>query len=158
MRLRVYLSGAIEHAADRGTTWRARVERFLDELGHTAYDPARDEKKDLTEEELSSFRGWKQTDPARFRSVIRKIISWDLDRIEYATDYVIGYWDAAAARGGGTAAEISFAHRLGRPVYVVLAMPVADASGWVLGAADEIFPSFEELEAALRLRFGSRST
>ena len=74
MPLRVYLSGAIEHAADHGKGWRAKVERFLNELGHKAYDPARDEKKDLTEEELSSFRDWKQTDPARFRSVIRKII------------------------------------------------------------------------------------
>jgi hypothetical protein len=35
-------------------------------------------------------------------------------------------------------------------------MPVAEASGWVLGAADEVFDTFEELESALRQRFAPR--
>ena len=154
--LRVYLSDAIEHAADRGTGWRARLTRFLeDELGQTVYDPAADEKKSLSEEERAGFRAWKQEDPSRFRGVIRKIIAWDLDRVETGCDYVVALWDAAASRGGGTAAEITLAHRLGKPVFVVLAMPVAEASGWILGAADEVFSSFEDLRAALRSRFSS---
>ncbi|HEY6148127.1 MAG TPA: hypothetical protein VIZ69_10535 [Thermoanaerobaculia bacterium] len=151
---RVYLSGAIEHAADLGTGWRARVGRFLEgELGHRVYDPSTDEKKDLSEEERTGFRGWKSEDPDRFRSVVRKIIVWDLERVEFQTDYVVAFWDAAAARGGGTAAEITLAHRLGKPVFVVLGMPVAEASGWVLGAADEVFGTFEELEEALRRKY-----
>lgn len=150
-----YLSGAIEHSEDGGVGWRNRLGRFLSEsLGHRFYDPAADEKKSLTDEELAQFRAWKREDPARFRSVIRKIIEWDLARIERETDYLVAYWDGAAARGGGTAAEITLAHRLGRPVFVVLGMPVSDASGWVLGAADEVYGSFEELETALRARFG----
>jgi hypothetical protein len=154
---RVYLSGAIEHAADLGTGWRARVGRFLSEdLGHRVYDPSTDEKKDLSEEERAGFRGWKTEDPARFRSVVRKIIVWDLERVEFQTDYVVAFWDTAAARGGGTAAEITLAHRLGKPVYVVLGMPVAEASGWILGAADEVFDTFEKLESALRRKFPSR--
>jgi nucleoside 2-deoxyribosyltransferase len=153
---RVYLSGAIEHAADGGTGWRARLKRFLeDELGHDVYDPAADEKKSLSEEERTGFRAWKQEDPSRFRGVIRKIIAWDLDRVEHASDYLIAYWDPAAAQGGGTAAEITLAHRLGKPVFVVLAMPVAEASGWILGASDEVFSSFEDLRTALRSRFSS---
>ncbi|HYT31479.1 MAG TPA: hypothetical protein VEO37_02695, partial [Thermoanaerobaculia bacterium] len=67
-RQRVYLSGAIEHASDGGTGWRRELASFLEqELGHEAYDPAADEKKDLTEEELAGFRRWKIEDPARFR-------------------------------------------------------------------------------------------
>jgi hypothetical protein len=150
-----YLSGAIEHSEDGGVGWRNRLGRFLSEsLGHRFYDPAADEKKSLTDEELARFRAWKREDPARFRSVIRKIILWDLELLERETDYLVAFWDAAAARGGGTAAEITLAHRLGRPVFVVLGMPVSDASGWVLGAADEVYGSFEELETALRARFG----
>ena len=154
---RVYLSGAIEHASDFGRGWRARLNAFLaDDLGHFVYDPAADEKKSLTEEERSNFRRWKVADPARFREVVRKIIAWDLDRIESETDYLIALWDRASAQGGGTAAEITLAHRLGKPVYVVLDMPAGEASGWVLAAADEVFESFEALEADLSRRFGHR--
>jgi len=153
-RLRVYLSGGIEHAADGGRGWRAGIGRFLEEgLGHVVYDPSTDEKKSLTEEERSSFRRWKVEAPDRFRAVIRKIISWDLDRVENDTDYLVAYWDAGAARGGGTAAEITLAHRLGKPVFVVLGLPRPEASGWILGAADEVFESFEELEDALERKF-----
>jgi nucleoside 2-deoxyribosyltransferase len=151
---RVYLSGAIEHAADGGTGWRAHLAGFLtDDLGHDVYDPAADEKKGLSEEERTGFRAWKRRDPARFRAVIRKIIAWDLERVESACDYVVAYWDAAAAKGGGTASEITLAHRLGKPVFVVLGMPADEASGWILGAADEVFSSFDELREALRARY-----
>jgi nucleoside 2-deoxyribosyltransferase len=154
---RVYLSGAIEHASDFGRGWRARLAAFLtNDLGHSVYDPAADEKKSLTEEERSSFRRWKLQDPARFREVVRKIIAWDLDRIESETDYLIALWDRASAQGGGTAAEITLAHRLGKPVYVVLDMPAGEASGWILAAADEVFESFEALEADLSRRFTRR--
>jgi hypothetical protein len=156
-RPRVYLSGGIEHAADGGRGWRAGIGRFLeDTLGHAVYDPSTDEKKSLTDEERSSFRRWKTEAPDRFRAVIRKIIAWDLDRVEKDTDYVVAYWDGCAARGGGTAAEITLAHRLGKPVFVVLGVPRTDASGWILGAADEVFETFEELEAALRARYAPR--
>jgi nucleoside 2-deoxyribosyltransferase len=151
---RVYLSGAIEHATDRGTGWRREISSFLaEELGHQVYDPAADEKKDLSEEERRDFRLWKQESPHRFRGVVRKIIAWDLDRIERGTDYVIALWDEASARGGGTAAEITLAYRLGKPVYLVLGMPPADASGWILAAASEVFEDFERLRRYLRERF-----
>jgi nucleoside 2-deoxyribosyltransferase len=147
---RAYLSGAIEHAADGGRGWRQEIGVFLtDRLGHDVYDPARDEKKNLTEDERLHFRLWKTEDPDRFREVVRKIIGWDLDRIESRTDYVVALWDEASARGGGTAAEVTLAHRLGKPVYLVLGMPRAQASGWILGAATEVFENFEGLKAFL---------
>lgn len=148
---RAYLSGAIENAADGGKRWSSEIARFLrDEIGHDAYNPADDEKKNLTEDERANFRRWKLDDPARFREVVRKIIAWDLDRVEREADYVIAHWDDAAARGGGTASEITFAHRLGKPVYLVLGMPRAEASGWVLAAATEVFDDFDALKARLR--------
>jgi len=150
---RVYLSGAIEHAADGGRNWRRQIASFLaDELGHRVYDPAADEKKNLTEEERRGFRGWKLDAPSRFQAVVRKIIGWDLDRIERETDYLVALWDEESARGGGTAAEITLAYRLGKPVYLVLGMAREQASGWILAAADQVFEDFEGLKAFLRGR------
>jgi nucleoside 2-deoxyribosyltransferase len=153
--MKVYLSGAIEHAGDGGRGWRAEISELLrGELRHEVYDPATDEKKNLTEEELANFRRWKLEDPARFREVVRKIIAWDLDQVEREADYLVALWDRAAAQGGGTAAEVTLAHRLGKPVYLLLAMPAAEASGWVLSAATEVFESLAALEARLRDRYG----
>jgi nucleoside 2-deoxyribosyltransferase len=149
-----YLSGAIEHAPDGGTGWRLTLGRFLrEELKHDVYDPAEDAKKNLTGEELTGFREWKLTAPDRFRGVVRKIIAWDLGLIERRADYLVALWDEPAAKGGGTAAEITLAHRLGKPVYLVLGMPRAAASGWILAAADEVFQDFEALSDFLKARF-----
>jgi nucleoside 2-deoxyribosyltransferase len=148
--VRIYLSGAIEHAGDGGRSWRRRVAgRLSGRPGVEVYDPAADEKKDLAEEERREFRRWKLESPDRFRETVRKIVAWDLDRVEQRTDVVIAYWDAAAAQGGGTAAEITLAYRLGKPVYLVLGMPRAEASGWVLACAERVFEDFDELEAFL---------
>jgi nucleoside 2-deoxyribosyltransferase len=154
-RRRVYLSGAIEHASDGGIGWRKDLASFLEqELHHEVYDPAADEKKDLTQEEQQGFRRWKVEDPARFREVVRKIIAWDLDRIQERTDYVVAFWDDSSGRGGGTAAEITLAYRLGKPVYLVLGMPRAAASGWILAAAAEVFKDFEDLRTFLLDEYG----
>ena len=151
MKGRFYLSGGIEHAGDGGKGWRIEIGRFLtEELGCEVYDPAQDEKKDLTDEERQNFRLWKVASPERFRDTVRKIIAWDLGRIERQTDSLLAFWDDAAARGGGTAAEITLAYRLGKPVYIVLGMPRAAASGWILAAATEIFEDFDALRAFLR--------
>lgn len=155
--MRAYLAGAIEHAADGGRGWRENLGAFLREtLLHEVYDPAADEKKTLTEEEVAEFRRWKLEDPARFGDTVRKIIAFDLDRIEFDSDYVVALWDRAAAAGGGTAAEVTFAHRLGKPVYLLLAMPAAEASGWVLAASTEVFESVDALQEGLRRRYALR--
>lgn len=157
--MRAYLSGAIEHAADGGRPWRRKLARVLRrELLHEVYDPAADEKKCLTDEEAAQFRRWKTEDPARFRQVVRKIIAWDLDQVEHAADYVIALWDRAAAQGGGTAGEVTLAHRLGKPVYLILAMPLEEASGWVLSAATEVFEDVDALAARLREKFGASAS
>lgn len=153
--MKVYLSGAIEHASDGGRGWREAISELLrDEFHHEVYDPAADEKKSLTDEELANFRRWKLQDPARFREVVRKIIAWDLDQVEREADYLVALWDRAAAQGGGTAAEVTIAHRLGKPVYLLLGMPAAEASGWVLSAATEAFETVEALTSRLKELYG----
>ncbi|MDR3748692.1 MAG: hypothetical protein P4M04_11130 [Acidobacteriota bacterium] len=151
----VYLSGSIECSPDRGRGWRTALAPFLTSLGHEVYDPAADERKNLTPDEQRDFRAWKHSDLPRFQQVIRKIIAYDLDWIEHRTDYVIAYWDHFATRGAGTQAELSAAHRRGIPVYLVSAMPIAAVSGWMLGCATEVFLSFEALKIFLQQRYES---
>jgi hypothetical protein len=155
--MRAYLSGSIEYASDFGKGWRAQLTPFLRSLGHDVYDPADDEKKNLSDEEVRDFRAWKASDLARFQATVRKIIAWDLNWIESRCDYVICYWDAAAARGAGTQGELTFAHRVRIPVYLVLGMPVHDVSGWILGCASEVFEDFVHLRSFLLAQYADVS-
>lgn len=148
-----YLSGSIEYSPDYGKSWRAEITPFLRELGHDVYDPALDEKKNLEEEEVREFRRWKTTDFARFQNTIRKIIAWDLDWIEHRSDYILCFWDEAAARGAGTQGELTMAHRMGLPVYLVIGMPLGKVSGWILGCATEVFENFDDLKQFLREKY-----
>jgi len=150
-----YLSGSIEYSPDFGKSWRAEITGFLRSLGHEIYDPAADEKKNLSDEEARDFRRWKTTDLPRFQQTVRKIITWDLDWIERRTDYVVCYWDEHAGRGAGTQGELTYARRVGVPVYLVLGMPREQVSGWLLGCADEVFASFGEFRDFMRGKFGT---
>jgi hypothetical protein len=145
----IYLCGAIEYSPDHGKAWRAEVTRFLHEFGHDVYDPALDEKKDLTDLEVRDFRDWKETDLPRFQQTIRKIIQYDLDWVEDRCDALVAYWDEHAGKGAGTQGELTAAYRRGVPIYLVTELPVAQVSGWVLGCASHVFSSFAELQEFL---------
>jgi hypothetical protein len=145
----IYLCGAIEYSPDHGKAWRAEVTRFLHELGHEVYDPALDEKKDLTDHEVREFRGWKQTDLPRFQETIRKVIQYDLDWVEERCDAVVAYWDEHAGKGAGPQGELTVAYRRGLPVYLVTTQPIAEVSGWILGCASQVFSSFDGLSEFL---------
>jgi nucleoside 2-deoxyribosyltransferase len=151
-----YLCGPIEFAQDGGKLWRRKLAPFLaEQLGHRVYDPAEDEKKILSDEEAANFREWKTIDLDRFRRAIRKIIAFDLDLIENRADYLICYWDSASGQSGGTAAELTVAHRNGIPVYLVTPLPPEQISGWMLGCTDAVFTTVEELKEFLLNRFAS---
>ncbi len=150
----VYLCGSAEFGGDKGKLWRHKLAPFLrDKLGHRVYDPAEDDKKNLTQQEIDNFRHWKMTDMDRFRRVARKIIAFNLELIERKADYVICHWDAAAAQNGGACAELTAAHRKGIPVYLVATVPVEEISGWALGCSDQLFSSVDSLKLFLIARF-----
>jgi inosine/xanthosine triphosphatase len=154
-----YLCGPIEFADGGGRQWRREMARFLlARLGHHAYDPAEDETKNLTPDEVANFRAWKLTDASRHRVAIRKIIHFDLDIIAARADYLICYWSQAAPLSAGTAAEMTAAFRKGIPVYLVTPLAPPQLSGWMLGCADEVFATIEELEKFLLARYSAAST
>ena len=148
-----YLAGAIEYAPDGGRGWRREIGAFLrDGLAHAVYDPAEDERKSLSEEEQRNLRAWKTADLGRFQQAVRKIIAFDLDVVRRA-DYVVCFWDESGLRGGGTSAEVTFAHIWGVPVYLVSSLPIQQLSGWVLGCCSEVFRDFAGLKGFLRKRY-----
>jgi nucleoside 2-deoxyribosyltransferase len=138
-----YLAGSIEYSPDLGKGWRAQITPLLKSLGHSVYDPAEDEKKSLTETEMREFRLWKTSDLPRFQRTVRKIIAYDLDLIEHKCDAIVCYWDRHAGRGAGTQGELTFAYRLGIPVYLICGIPAGEISGWLLGCATEVFADFD---------------
>jgi len=144
-----YLAGAIEYSPDLGKSWRAEIAPLLRSLGHEVYDPAEDERKNLTEVEVRDFRAWKTSDLPRFQQTVRKIIAYDLDLIEQRCDAIVCHWDRHACRGAGTQGELTFAHRLGIPVYLVRGVPLEEISGWLLGCATRVFADFHELREFL---------
>ncbi len=151
-----YLCGPIEFAEGGGRQWRREIAQFLSEhLRHRAYDPAEDETKNLTQEEVANFRAWKLTDVGRHRAAIRKIIHFDLDIIGGAADYLVCYWTQAAPLSAGTAAEMTAAFRKGIPVYLVTPLAPQQLSGWMLGCADEVFATIEDLKKFLLGRYSS---
>jgi len=139
-----YLSGSIEYSPDFGKAWRAEITPFLNALGHEVYDPAEDERKNLNETEVREFRYWKKSDLPRFRETVRKIIAYDLDLIEQHAGAVLCYWDQHAGRGAGTQGELTFAHRMGIPVFLVCTIPIEQMSGWLLGCSTEVFTCLED--------------
>lgn len=150
-----FLCGGMEFAPDGGREWRERMRRWLEEnVNHAVYDPTQEAHRLLSEEDLRQLPGWKSTDLDRYRKAMRLLIHHDLDVMQGRADYVVCYWDQAAARGGGTQAELTFAYRKSIPVYLVTEMPVEALSGWVAGCTSKIFSSFEELKSFLAATYG----
>lgn len=153
-----FLCGAMEYAPDGGRQWRERLRGWLQEnLNHRVYDPTEEARRILSENELRNLADWKTSDLERYRRILRFIINHDLDVMANRADYVVCFWDEAAARGGGTQAELTAAYRKGIPVYLWAEMPVEQISGWVVGCTDKIFSSFEELKSFLAGTYGKEA-
>ena len=150
-----FLCGGMEFSPDGGREWRESARRWIEEnLHHRVFDPTMEARRILSAEEFENFQGWKNNDIDRYRRLMRFIIRHDLEVIATQADYVVCYWDVAAAHGGGSHSELTMAHHKGIPVYLVTEMPLEDISGWVLGCADRLFPDFEQLESFLAATYG----
>ncbi|PIS30667.1 MAG: hypothetical protein COT43_01445 [Candidatus Marinimicrobia bacterium CG08_land_8_20_14_0_20_45_22] len=152
--MKAYLAGAIEHASDRGEAWRTRMSNFLaSELRHDFYNPLIEEKKYLTPDEGRQFRGLKTSNLQKFQETVRKLMTGDLKSLTTEIDYIICYWDEAAALGGGTYGELTFAFYMKIPVYMVTRLSAEKITGWVLGCVTQIFSDFAELEQFLKEKY-----
>ncbi len=146
----VYLSGAMENAADEGADWRDELSRWLkSELNHDVIDPVITSQELVDKNNANDYREWKALDPDRFIEFVRKAIDLDLDNVMNKADYIICLWNRAVFKGGGSHGEVTMAYFMKKPVYLVNQVPLEELSGWIMSCATKIFPDLSELKKFL---------
>lgn len=145
----------MEYAKNEGADWRYMLEEWIEShLHHSVFNPNRESEKFLRRAlPNEDLRALKQTDIARYTSVVRRLVDLDSKEIATKSDYIVCYWDRSAARGAGTKGELTVARLFGKPVFMVTRIKQESIAGWVLGCASNIFRSFDELKLFLLDRY-----
>lgn len=159
-RMRAYLSGGMEYAADEGMDWRNEIHEWIRKnLGHAVFNPNHESERYLARRlPMGNLRELKFTDLGEFTKIVRGIVSIDSKEVAQRSDYVVCYWDKSAQLGAGTKGELTVARFFRKPVYMVTSMKLEDIPGWVLGCVTRIFSSFSELKLFLFRRYGTRKS
>jgi hypothetical protein len=158
--MRAYLSGGMEHAKDRGASWRFSLERWLLKyLSHESFNPVRASDEFIAARYPGiEQRRLKEDNPDEFRALVSQIIAIDLHAIAHQCDYCICCWDPSAQKGAGTQGEITLAKFLAKPVYLISEMPLKHIPGWVLGCSTIVFSDIPQLKKFLRGKYGRVSS
>jgi len=154
-KLKTYLVGSIQDAADGGVDWREVVGIPLTNLGFEVQDPTKaecnqsladnieDQKKKL--ENLKRGGAWEKYD-----EVMGSIRQSDLVCVNNSRFLVVSY--DPKKRIGGTVHEIVEAWGKGISIYTVSYSPVMEFNDWILSllrdnfkVGGKIFPNFKQL-------------
>ena len=145
-----YLSGPIENAENDGANWRESITPWLkDEIKHDVFNPVLATRKIISNLTNTQFREMKDTNPKKYKNLIRQIIDLDIKAVVGETDYLIVNWNKSVFRGGGTHGEITLAYYLKKPIYLVNHVPLDDLSSWISSCATEVFDSFDDMKIYL---------
>ena len=145
-----YLSGPIENAENDGANWRESITPWLkDEIKHDVFNPVLATRKIISNLTNTQFREMKDTNPTKYKNLIRQIIDIDIKAVVEETDYLIVNWNKSVFRGGGTHGEITLAYYLKKPIYLVNHVPLDDLSSWISSCATEVFDSFDDMKIHL---------
>ena len=145
-----YLSGPIENAENDGANWRESITPWLkDEIKHDVFNPVLATRKIISNLTNTQFREMKDTNPTKYKNLIRQIIDIDIKAVVGETDYLIVNWNKSVFRGGGTHGEITLAYYLKKPIYLVNHVPLDDLSSWISSCATEVFDSFDDMKIHL---------
>lgn len=145
-----YLSGPIENAANDGANWRELITPWLkDKIGHDVFNPVLATRKITSHLTNTEFREMKNTNPEKYKNLIRQIIDIDIKAVVEESDYLIVNWNKSVFRGGGTHGEITLAYYLKKPIYLVNHVPIDDLSSWIFSCATEVFDSFDDMKIHL---------
>ncbi|MDA9991998.1 hypothetical protein N9E35_03205 [Candidatus Marinimicrobia bacterium] len=145
-----YLSGPIENAENDGANWRDSITPWLkNEIEHDVFNPVVETRKIISDLTNRQFREMKETDPKKYKNLIRQIIDIDIKAVVEESDYLIVNWNKSVFRGGGTHGEITLAYYLKKPIYLVNHVPLDDLSSWIFSCATEVFDSFDDMKIHL---------
>lgn len=147
-----YLAGAIQHAPDKGKTWRAEITPALEALGLQVRDPCIETDGYIFAKH--NFDGnWAKLltthNLSKVQEIAQEIVEEDLRVVERA-EIILCYFDKYILRGAGSYGEITVAANQkihgakDKSIYIVLApdMKPIDIPVWIIGCVDYIFPDF----------------
>ena len=153
----IYLSGAIDHAPDRGVGWRQEVKPKLQMAGYSVIDPT-----EGVDHELGRFLGWdlfsleawlelSTGNPRLYRQACRFLRERD-ERLLARANIVLVRLDEYA--GDGTRSEASLGAFLGRDVLVWEAWSGAAPalSVWFTGCVTSFHSDFGSILDVLEAR------
>jgi len=142
-----YLSGGMENAENEGADWRKMMTGWLKiNLEHYVIDPTLESRKIMNDNNAKDFRNWKKTDPIKFKEYFRLLIQQDIDAIIGKADYLIVLWDSSVLKGGGTHGEVTIAHWVNKPIYLVNRLPLEDISSWIFSCSSRMYDSVDHLK------------
>ena len=152
----VYLSGAMENAPKEGKEWREDITKWLKkELNHRVIDPVLMSRETAIKENAQEYRLWKNSNPEKYKSFIRKVIHSDIDAVISKADYLICLWDENVIQGGGTHAEVTFAYWYHKPVFLINQLKKVKLSSWIEACSTSVFDDFKSLRLYLSILYKS---
>lgn len=149
---RVYLAGAMDRVADRGTGWRDNITPFLESLGIIVFNPIK-KPTVIGQEDEETHRlkvKLKQEQNYEKLSEIMKIIrSVDL-RLVDISDFLIVNLDLDI-HPCGTYEEIFWANRQKKPIIIHMVQGKHAAPDWLFGTIphEMIFSSWDQIKEYL---------
>lgn len=149
---RVYLAGAMDRVADRGTAWRDKITPFLESLGIVVFNPIKkpstigieDSETHKYKKQLKNHKKYDE-----LSSLMKTIRSVDL-RLVDISDFLIVNLDLDI-HPCGTYEEIFWANRQKKPIIIHMVQGKNNTPDWLFGTIphDMIFSSWDDIKIYL---------
>ena len=150
---RVYLAGAMDRVADRGTGWRDNITPFLEQLGVIVFNPIKKptivgQEDEVTHKLKIKLKAQYQYD--ELSELMKVIRSVDL-RLVDISDFLVVNLDLDV-HPCGTYEELFLANRSKKPVVIHIEQGKQNAPDWLFGTIPHqmIFSTWSEVENYLQ--------
>lgn len=146
---RVYLAGAMDRVADRGSTWRDNITPFLENLGVVVFNPIKKPTDIGTEDADSHVTKTKLKAQRRFdelSAMMKTIRAVDL-RLVDISDFLVVNLDLEV-HPCGTYEEIFEANRSKKPILIHVEQGKDHTPDWLFGAIPHqmFFSNWEDIK------------
>lgn len=134
---------------DLGAGWRSALKPKLLRLGIESFSPPENESFIVDKYHCNPFdlnTNWQKYSDKLRKAIFTDIIKLDLEFIRDKADAIVCYYTKPSV---GTVSELTWAHMLGIPNYVVNGSGER-LPGWVLACVTKEFKTFESLNRFLR--------
>lgn len=149
---RVYLAGAMDRVADRGSTWRDNITPFLQELGVIVFNPIKKPSSEGSEDNETHATKLKLKYQGRYdelSSMMRTIRAVDLRLVDISDFMIVNLnLDHHAC---GTYEEMSLANRSKKPILVHIEQGKQHTPDWLFGTVPHqwFFSEWSDLRSYL---------